>query len=53
MCGVMLLLSNREASGQCSELNKGKQLGWCGINECGKNEREESRCGSEGGLRGE
>ena len=27
---VMLLLSNREASGQCSELNKGKQLGWRG-----------------------
>ena len=49
----MLLLINREASGQCSELNKGKQLGWRGINECGKNEREESRCGGEGGLSGE
>lgn len=39
---VMLLLSNGEASGWCSELNKGKQLEQHGINEWEKNEREKA-----------
>lgn len=32
----VMLLSNREASGWYSELDKGKQLGQHGINEWGK-----------------